>query len=95
MPKEHRDRSKHIFKHGLMTYVVDFAKKICWLIDSEDDDDPISTLRLRREYPSKWYFRHVGFKGEYAENTDDEWAGKIEDRYKDYVSDLVELDDEK
>lgn len=95
MPKESVDRSKYIFEHGLVTYVIDFVKKRCWLIDTKDDEDSISALELQRMYPSKWFFRHVGSECEFAENFDDEWTQHVETRYKDYVSGLMEKSNAK
>lgn len=92
--KDLLDKSKHIFEHGLMTYVVDFAIKTCWLIDLSDKKDPILALELQRVYPSRWFYRNVGSEDEFIENYDDEWADCIESKYKDYIQTVIASEDE-
>jgi hypothetical protein len=90
---ELKDKSRHIFAHGLVTYVVDFAKKLCWLIDVNDKEYSISTLELKRKFPSRWFYRHVDTDCEFAENFDDDWTNQIESRYRDYINTVVAGED--
>lgn len=95
MPKGPEDKSKHIFEHGFMTYVIDYAKKLCWLIDSTDKEDPISALELQRQFPSRWFYRHVDSGKEYTENFDEEWTDHVENKYRDYIGTVVAGEDER
>ena len=84
------DLSKHIFQHYNYTYVVDFANKRCFVIDSEDDIEPVVMLDIKKN-PNGWVYKSSGLTEDapFIEDTDEEWANKMNCKYMEYIKTLV------
>ena len=90
MNQTSEDFSKHIFDHYDCIYVVDFSQKLCWVVDAEDKDEPISTIDIKKN-PSGWSYKASGCTADapFLENLDEDWSAKMDCRYRDYVNNLI------
>jgi len=84
------DLSKHIFQHYNFTYVVDFTNKQCFIIDHEDDVDPIVMFNIKRN-PTGWVYKSSGLTEDapFIDNTDDEWSEHMDNKYLEYIRTLI------
>lgn len=88
MAKIELDYSKGIFLYEDQTYIVDITGMMCWMIDINDDDDPITAWEIVRDR-GKWTWRHVGFDGPYAQPLDDDFNFLVENIYKKYTQAMI------
>lgn len=84
------DLSKHIFLHYGFTYVVDFTKRKCFVIDTEDEEEPIATIDIQKNIKG-WDYKSSGLTEDapFIENSDDEWSDKMNYRYMEYIKMLI------
>lgn len=85
------EKTSCIFEHADFIYVLNFDKMICWVVQDEDQEDPVATLKVEHRGPCDWWYRHnlAGKDIPFTKELDVDWCEKVESRYAQYINKII------
>lgn len=87
-----RNESKNcIFEHAGFIYVLNFNKMMCWVVNDEDQEDPIATLQVEHRGPHDWWYRVSGAPRDaaFTKDLDQDWCAKAESGYARFINKII------
>jgi len=78
-----------IFSYNDFIYVVNFETMTMWVCFDEDEEDPISTVEIKRVSTNRWDYRTINADMEFLVDTDREFQTTLEDKYSIYLNQLI------
>lgn len=85
------EKTNCIFEHADFIYVFNFDKMICWVVQDEDQQDPIATLTIEHRGPSDWWYRVrvAPADAPFTRELDQDWCQKVEAGYAQYINTII------
>lgn len=78
-----------IFDHEGFLYVCNFATMTMWVIQEEDDEDPVTTLDIQRDDRGNWLYRMQDSEAEFQIDPDRELVAKVEKFYERFLNTII------
>lgn len=78
-----------IFDHEGFLYVCNFETMTMWVIQEEDDEDPVTTLEITRDDHGQWFYRMKDSEAPYQRDPDTDLVRKLERRYEQFLNTMI------